>query len=76
MENDLIPLIVAKLKAATPETQRDVLRFVEQLETQAALNEARFTDTFEPFFGLTQGARAFEGDHVSLQRRLRDAEER
>jgi hypothetical protein len=69
----LIDAIVAKLRQAPIETQRDVLRFIETIETKQALQDARFADSFEPFFGLTRGSPAFDGDPVDVQRKLRDA---
>ncbi len=71
----LFDVIVTKLKAAVPDVQRDVLRFIEAIETKEALQDARFEDSFEPFFGLTQGAYVFDGDPVDLQRKLRSTKD-
>jgi hypothetical protein len=68
----ILDSLTAKLAAAPVETQREVLRFVEAIETKQALQDARFADSFEPFFGLTSGSYVFAGDPVDLQRKVRD----
>jgi hypothetical protein len=72
MNNDgLRNLILKKLQAAAPETLRHVLRVLADIETRDALQDARFDDSFTPFFGLTRDSQAFDGDPVEMQRRRR-----
>ncbi len=63
--------IYEKLKAAPPEIAREVLDFLEFLESKAKQSSGKPPNSFEPFYGILKDSKLFEGDPVEIQRRLR-----
>ncbi len=63
--------IYEKLKAAPPEMAREVLDFIEFLEAKARRNSAKPLSSWDDYMGCLAGSKAFEGDPVEIQRKMR-----
>lgn len=66
--------VYEKLKSAPPALAQEVLDFVEFLESRRNKGEpgAKRSKTMGEFLGALKGSRAFEGNPVEIQRKLRD----
>jgi len=64
--------IVEKLKSATPVELREVLDFVEFLESKRPSPVSSDKRTLGEYFGVLKDSKAFAGDPVEIQRKLRD----
>lgn len=67
--------IYEKLRKADPAIAQEVLDFLEFLESRKASAEAAIKDGtlgWEASFGALKGSKAFAGDPVEIQRKLRD----
>jgi hypothetical protein len=66
--------IYEKLKSAPPAMAREVLDFVEFLESRRKKAEPKGEKpaSFDEFFGVLKGSGVFEGDPVDIQRKMRD----
>jgi hypothetical protein len=67
----IIDAIYAKLKTARPETAREVLDFLEFVETRAKPVAAQPRNSWEAILDALPGKSGFHGDPVDIQRRLR-----
>lgn len=67
--------VYEKLLKADPQVAQEVLDFLEFLESRKAAREATAAGDalgWEASFGILKGSKAFEGDPVEIQRKLRD----
>lgn len=63
--------VYEKLKAAPPEIAKEVLDFLEFLESKAGQKPSRPVQTWDDLMGGLKGSKSFEGDPVDIQRRMR-----
>ena len=68
--------VYEKLKAAPPEIAMEVLEFLELLEAKAKQGPVKPGGTqparsWDEFMGSLAGSKAFEGDPVEIQRKMR-----
>jgi hypothetical protein len=64
--------IYEKLKSAPSGLAEEVLDFVEFLEAKHRRTAAKKDQPLEEFFGVLRDSKAFAGDLVEIQRKLRD----
>ena len=63
--------VYEKLKDAPPEMAKEVLDFLEFLESKAKQGEGKPSTSFDEFFGALKESEVFAGDPVEIQRKLR-----
>ena len=64
--------IYEKLKTAPPEIAREVLAFLELLEAKAKAARAdKPVRSWDEFMGALKDSKAFEGDPLEIQRKMR-----
>lgn len=67
----VVETIYAKLKTASPQTAREVLDFLEFLESKAASEANKPPESWDALIQALPGQSGFHGDPVEIQRRLR-----
>ena len=67
-----IDIIIERLKAAPPEVVEEVYALIERMEASRPTLEPPTGEGIMRFFGVLRNSKAFEGDPVEIQRKLRD----
>lgn len=67
----IVDIIYEKLKQASPETVREVLKYLELLETKANPEVAEPRRTWDHVIAALPGKTGLPGDPVVIQQRLR-----
>lgn len=63
--------VYEKLKAAPPEIAKEVLDFLEFLESKAQQKPEKTGRSWDEFMGVLKDSKVFEGDPVEIQREMR-----